>query len=48
MIIFELCTGWGCQRNIIWLSATLLTGTDKDEEDAIYEQLTAREAFLCD
>ena len=48
MIIFELDTDWGLDRTITWLGNTTVTDADMDERDGIYEQLTAREVFLCD
>jgi len=54
MIIFELEDethnsdgSWKC-RPIYWLGSTILTGSDENDADEIYEQLTAREVFLCD
>lgn len=48
MIVFELSTDSGKTRDIFWLGCTSVVGKDKEETDNIYEQLTAREVFLCD
>lgn len=33
-------------RPVYWLGCTIVTGTDEQHEDEIYEQLDAEQAFL--
>jgi hypothetical protein len=48
MIVFEFDTDSGFTRGVIYIGNTTLTDEDKYEQDGIYEQLAAHEAFLDD